>query len=56
MEKYFETISRTMFHMKHKSLNEKRKAVRKALQREHDAGPEAKYLLNLWSKNHARPL
>ena len=56
MEKYFETISRTMFHMKHKPLNEKRKAVRKALQREHDAGPEAKYLLNLWREHHARRL
>jgi hypothetical protein len=48
MEKYFETIGRTMFHMKHKSLKEKRKAVKKALQREHDAGPESAYLLNLW--------
>jgi hypothetical protein len=56
MEKYFETIGRTMFHMKHKSLKEKRKAVKKALQREHDAGPEAGYLLKLWIEIHARHL
>jgi|GEM_PF-5751903 len=56
MDKYFETISRTMFHMKHKSLNEKRKAVRKALQREHGAGPEAKFLLNIWREHYERRL
>jgi hypothetical protein len=56
MEKYFETISRAMFHAKHKSLDQKKKAVRKALQREHDAGPEAGYLLKLWMEIHARHL
>jgi len=30
MEKYFETIDRVMFHVKHKSLNSQKKAVKKA--------------------------
>jgi hypothetical protein len=29
MEKYFETISRTMFHMKHKSFERKEKSRQK---------------------------
>jgi hypothetical protein len=48
MEKYFETIDRVMFHVKHKSLNSQKKAIKKAMRREHDAGPEANYIFKLW--------
>jgi hypothetical protein len=48
MEKYFETIGRVMFHMKHKPEAEQRRAVKLALAREHDAGPESAYLLREW--------
>jgi len=52
MEKYFETISQVMFHMKHKSEAEQRRAVKEALRRGHDAGPESNYLFNEWRKQH----
>ena len=52
MEKYFETISQVMFHMKHKSEAEQRKVVKEALRREHDAGPESNFLFDQWMKHN----
>jgi hypothetical protein len=52
MEKYFETISRVMFHVKHKTTAEQGRAVKLALAREHDAGPESAYLLREWRKHN----
>ena len=52
MEKYFETISRVMFHVEHKPDAEQRRAVKIALAREHDAGPESDYLLREWRKQN----
>jgi hypothetical protein len=54
MEKYFETIGRVMFHMKHKSLSQQKKAVKKAMRREHNAGPESNYLFKLWREENER--
>jgi hypothetical protein len=48
MDKYFETLNATMFHVKHWPPNARDKALRKALTLNHGAKSEAKYIIRIW--------
>jgi hypothetical protein len=43
-----------MFHMEHKPLSQQKKAVKQAMRREHNAGPESNYLFKLWREENER--
>ena len=51
MDKYFETLDATAFRMMFEPDSDKAmKLYRQALAREHDAGPEANYIIRVWKE------
>ena len=51
MDKYFETLDAAAFRMMFEPDNDKAmKLYRQALAREHDAGPEANYIIRVWKE------
>jgi len=52
MDKYFQTLDMANFRMQHPPNSEKgMKVFRYVLERHHDAGPEADYIVKQWKKD-----
>jgi hypothetical protein len=51
MDKYFQTLDMAAFRMQHMMDSPKAKRLFKhVLDTEHDAGPEADYIIRMWKK------
>jgi len=48
MNKYFDTLDVVHNLVKNRPLSQRLKAYENALRQEHDAGPEANYIIKLW--------
>ena len=46
--------SQRRFQQEHKPLSQQKKAVKQAMRREHNAGPESNYLFKLWREENER--